>query len=117
MIRKGIYFRHSRKIVSLPNRDEQGNLMPYVEPGKEHYVYFGVICSRAKPLPKNAVKTGWRWDDGLRDFVWAVPLKDQVHSLTNMVYQGDRVLLMADGRCYSGKAVNAKMKRSGLTNY
>lgn len=103
MIRKGIHFRIARKIVTLPTTDENGQRMPYVEPGKEHYCYFGRAIMPGKPIPPNAVKTGWKWYDNTGENVWAVPFKDQRHSLTNMVYEGERAIIMVDGQVYSGR--------------
>lgn len=100
MIFDGMRFVRTRKSVTLPTHDEHNNLMPYVQTGKEHYTYFGNAVSQGKPVPAKAIKTRWTWSDGSP--VYATPVKDQRHSLTNMVYGGDgRVYLYRGGEVYS----------------
>lgn len=100
MIFKGYNFRVNKNLVALPIRDENQNLMHYVDDGKDFYVYFGRIVKKGKKAPMHAIQTQYTWsDDGSP--VYALPLKLSGHSLTNMAY-GDKkqIYLMKDGRCY-----------------
>lgn len=98
MIYKGHRFRHSRRVVLLPQRAADGSLMPYIEPNREQYVHFG----RAVPGAtggKGLVRTLYTWQDGQP--VFARPIKLSGHSRTNMAYGADRRIYLAhDGACF-----------------
>lgn len=57
---KGYNFRQNKKMIMLPNFDEQKNPMPYVEEGQENYVYFGKVIPQEEKKPINAIKTSYK---------------------------------------------------------
>lgn len=115
MIRKGIRFQHTRRLVMLNVTKAQAEgmiakgLLPH-DPGcyGEHSTIY-VIPGRAIPEgvepPKNAVRTHYLWGSGAP--VWAVPLKVTGWSRTNMPYVKEgstqRVLWFEDGQGYSAR--------------
>lgn len=107
----GRIFNSCSMVVMLPVRDEQGLLMPYVEIGKENYVYFGRAIPKNKDpkTVKGAIKTRYTWDgeneDGTAKVpVWAVPIESDGYSLTNMMYGKDGWIYLAyDAKCYRAK--------------
>lgn len=101
MIFKGLRFRHSRLVVQLPVKAEDGSLMPYIEPEREQYVHFGRAVVGANEGTKGVVKTRYRWNDETPVYAKPIPLSG--HSRTNMAYGKDRrVYLMHDGACFIG---------------
>ena len=102
---KGYNFRENKSVVSIPVRNEEGNLMPYVEKGKEFYVNFGRITKLGEKK-LGAIKTNYKYENS-GESVYAVPIKLTGHSLTNMAYGEDRnIYLMYDGKCYTAKMKN-----------
>ena len=99
MIFKGLHFRKSRTVVTLPNFDyATGEKFPYVK--DPNYVYFGrVLKDQSKADPKLHPKTSYyKSNDPERKFLHADPIEDNGHSLTNMMYGADgRVYLAKDG--------------------
>lgn len=91
----GVKFRRTSKVVILPNKDEQGNLFPFVKPNHEHYIHFGRIVPLGRPVPANAVMTQYTWNDLNNTKVWAVPVPEQAHGLTNKVYSSDGYTYLA----------------------
>lgn len=98
MIFKGIKFRRSGTVVTLPKEMWAGDI--------KNHVTFGRVCPRDTP---GAVQTDWilRADAGRPDAVYtphlyALPIPLSGHSLTYMAYGADgRVYLCLDGHCYT----------------
>jgi hypothetical protein len=106
MIFKGRKFRKVNAVVALPTHDKSGKLMPYVEAGKENYVYFGRTHKPITPFPQNKewFKTTYKWNGGNfeGEAVYATPIENNGWSLTNMMYGADgRIYLMIDGAIYT----------------
>lgn len=106
MLFKGHNFRQNKNIVILPNLDEEKNPMPYVEENHLNYVYFGKVIPKEKSKPINAIKTNYKWED-TGEFVFAVPIELNGHSLTNMAYGTKKQIYLAyDARCYQASIKN-----------
>lgn len=103
MLFKGFNFRHNKNIIILPNLDEDKNPMPYVEENQLSYIYFGKVIPQNKSKPMNAIKTKYTWGNS-GEFVYAVPIELDGHSLTNMAYGTKKQVYLAyDARCYQAK--------------
>jgi hypothetical protein len=80
MIFDGMRFTKSRKVVTLPREMYEGDL--------KQYIMFGRIVPEGKTSPPTAVETKWRWNYN-DELIWAVPVKVNYHSLTNLMLGKD----------------------------
>lgn len=104
MLFKGVDYVKVKNIVSLPVRNKDGKLMPYVNNG-ENYIYFGKV-SKLGQKKSGAVKSEYNLvqSNGEKEPIYAVPLEITGHSLTNRAYCADGyVYLMLDGSFYRSK--------------
>lgn len=105
---KGYNFRQNKNLIMLPTYDENQQLMPYVEEGHEHYVYFGKVIKKGEKKKINAIKTRYKWEDTGED-VYAIPIELSGYSLTNMAYgTKNQVYLAKDGCCYQATTNKSK---------
>lgn len=98
----GRNFTICANVVTLPTRDEEGNLMPYVDADKENYVYFGRFFNDRRKTHM-MVKTTMKFKD-TEEPVYAIPIASNGYSLTNMMYGIDGYMYLAlNGKCYRAK--------------
>ena len=91
MIFKGIKFRKSRKVCTLPSDGT-----PYTKFGR-------VVPTASTSRGGEFIKTEYTWSDG--GPVFATPVKLNGHSLTNMAYGQDGYMYLAkDGSCFVGSS-------------
>lgn len=105
MIHKGRRFNECKLVVTLPNFDEAGNRLPHVPAGNENHVYFGRTFADKRITPK-AIKTNYVWDKDaeVKEPVYAEPIANKGHSLTNMMYGADGFMYLAkDGKVWRSK--------------
>ncbi len=100
---KGRKYHACPTVVTMPTRDAEGKLMPYVKEGEENYVVFGRLVSKFFPTPANAVKTEYCWNKGTPEEkpAYAILVPGAGYSLTNMMYGADDFMYLAlDGKVY-----------------
>jgi hypothetical protein len=98
MIFDGIKFRKNNNVVDLPKKFWVGD--------NKNYITFGTICNLED---NDAVSTDMIYSlDGLP--VYAKPLRCDGHSLTNMMYSGNKLYLKIDGVVYSHTRKNKKIE-------
>jgi len=123
MIFDGLRWTRSRVVVPLPHSMWEGEA--------RNYATFGRACPRDTP---GAVRTNYKWNgpppshhwkdrqpptpdeeqDGERVwYVWALPIKSDGHSLTNLMYGKDgNSYLLYQGRVYvRGKKASLRICR------
>ena len=122
MIFDGLRWTRSRTVVALPHDMWEGD--------SKNYATFGRACKRSAP---GAVKTHWKWNgippshlwengvpepDEIKEgkrvwYVWALPIKSDGHSLTNLMYGKDgNSYLLHKGRVYvRGKDASMRICR------
>lgn len=77
-----------------------------------HHIRFGRAIKEGSPIPPNAEKTSWTWNDESKTSVYAIEIPAAGYSLTNMMYGDDgRIYLMKDGRCYSAPTKRLREQR------
>lgn len=83
----------NRSIVPLPQSMWDGE--------QKNHITFGKIC---KETAKGAIKTDYKRD---KKPIYAKPVPNEGHSLTNLMFSTEHAYLMVDGRVYS-RRFNAK---------
>lgn len=96
MIYKGANFRRTINAVMLPDEYAEGDM--------RNYVAFGRVCA---PETDGAIKTGYNWRNGgpfgqsPGDPVYAVKVKSDGYSLTNLMYGADGYMYLGyDGQTF-----------------
>ena len=107
MIFKGKKWRVCRSVVMLPEDYYDGD-----DKHDSNYIRFGRCVPLGKPIPKNAIKTRYKWQDESKTSVYAIPIKSTGYSLTNKMYgkreihdglKYVRAYLALNGKCYTAK--------------